>query len=459
MPSRFNAKSCLVGLMAAILSLAAAVGVQAQTPAAAPASQPAGDPELQRQYRAAFDAMLADPGNLDKTFRFAQLAIRINDLEGAVGALERMLVINPNLPRIRLELGVLYYRLGSFEAARAYLQSALASRDLPPEVRSRAEQVLAEIDKQRNPSRFFGSVMSGMRYQTNANAAPGGGVVKVGGIDSQLGPSGTAQKDWNVFGLAAINHTYDLGTQEGDFIDSRLVLYGARQFKASDVNLVYSSISSGPRMRFLPDTLPGTTVRPAAYFDYVMLADRTEYIAPGVGVGFEHRIAQGQIALNFDYRYRNYHDSREKPTNSNRDGNDFGVRLAIERTVLPWLVLMTGGSSGLLDARRNFETYWELSAWVGIGFQLEELSLIAGQRGTLAFSVARVWSNYDAPDPTIDPGVRRKDRDWRLSSTLSMPVYDAWSVVLQGGVTDRRSTLPNYEYTNWFGTLGVAWRF
>src|SRR4029079_3686926 len=204
---------------------------------AAPAN--AGSPELQRQYKAAFDAMLADPGNLDKTFKFAQLAIQMNDLEGAVGALERMLIINPNLPRVRLELGVLYYRLGSFEAARNYLQTALASPGLPPEVRGRAEQVLAEIDKQRNPSRFSGSFLAGMRYQTNANAAPGTGTVRVGGIDSQLGPSGTATADWNVFGVAALAHLYDLGTQEGDVIDSRMVLYGSRQFKASEVNLFY----------------------------------------------------------------------------------------------------------------------------------------------------------------------------------------------------------------------------
>ena len=36
-------------------------------------------------------------------------------LRRAISALERMLLVNPDLPRVRLELAVLYYRLGSFE--------------------------------------------------------------------------------------------------------------------------------------------------------------------------------------------------------------------------------------------------------------------------------------------------------------------------------------------------------
>ena len=49
------------------------------------------------------------------------LARRAGDLEGAVGALERMLIYNPDLPIIHYELARLYARLGSLEAAKALL--------------------------------------------------------------------------------------------------------------------------------------------------------------------------------------------------------------------------------------------------------------------------------------------------------------------------------------------------
>ena len=41
---------------------------------------------LEKQYEAAFQAVLKDAGNLDKTFRYAELAVAVGDLEGAVSA-------------------------------------------------------------------------------------------------------------------------------------------------------------------------------------------------------------------------------------------------------------------------------------------------------------------------------------------------------------------------------------
>jgi uncharacterized protein HemY len=92
-----------------------------------------------------------------------------------------MLLINPDLPRVRLELGVLYYRLKSYEVARNYLEGALASPALPPDARSRAEQFLAEAQKQLSPSRFSGDVFLGTRYQSNANLSPAGSSVRLFG--------------------------------------------------------------------------------------------------------------------------------------------------------------------------------------------------------------------------------------------------------------------------------------
>lgn len=117
-------------------------------PSAAPTSAPRTGPtnpagELDREYDAAFQEMLKKPADLDVLFKFATIATKTGDLEGAISALERMLLIDANLPRVRLELGVLYYRLGSYEVARTYLEGALKSPNLPPDVRSRAEQFMA----------------------------------------------------------------------------------------------------------------------------------------------------------------------------------------------------------------------------------------------------------------------------------------------------------------------------
>jgi tetratricopeptide (TPR) repeat protein len=159
------------------------------------AAQPAADSQ-EKEYDAAFQQMLRQPANLDVLFKFATVATQTGDLEGAVSALERMLLIDPNLPRVRLELGVLYFRLGSFELARTYLQTALGSRNIPADVRAKAEQYMAELDKRLTRSRFSGEAFLGMRYQSNANLGPAGSQVRLFGQVANLNQAALGTADW-----------------------------------------------------------------------------------------------------------------------------------------------------------------------------------------------------------------------------------------------------------------------
>jgi tetratricopeptide (TPR) repeat protein len=115
------------------------------------ASEPSA--ELKAQYNAAFQEMLKDPGNLEVVMAYAKAATKAGDLEGAVSPYEGMLLIDSDLPRVRLELGLLYYRLKSYDVSRTYLESALQSPTLPTDVRKPAETLLAKMPKQSKSRR------------------------------------------------------------------------------------------------------------------------------------------------------------------------------------------------------------------------------------------------------------------------------------------------------------------
>lgn len=124
------------------LTLLAMVGltplaVQAQTPAAVSAEDKAA-------YDAAFQDSLAKPADPETLVKFATAAVKIGDLEGAISALERLLLIDGDNPDVQLELGVLYFRLGSLEAARSYLTAVRDSRRASPEAKARAVSFLRE---------------------------------------------------------------------------------------------------------------------------------------------------------------------------------------------------------------------------------------------------------------------------------------------------------------------------
>ncbi len=129
-----------------LLATVAATSLAAQTASVRPpAVVPAED---RAAYDAAFQESLSKPADPDTLVKFATVAVKIGDLEGAISALERLLLIDGDNPDIQLELGVLYFRLGSLEAARSYLAAVRDSRRASPETKARAVSFLREA---RNP--------------------------------------------------------------------------------------------------------------------------------------------------------------------------------------------------------------------------------------------------------------------------------------------------------------------
>jgi Flp pilus assembly protein TadD len=52
--------------------------------------------------------MLERPADLDIAFEYATVSVMVGDYEAAISTFERMLIFAPHLPRVKLELGVLY---------------------------------------------------------------------------------------------------------------------------------------------------------------------------------------------------------------------------------------------------------------------------------------------------------------------------------------------------------------
>lgn len=113
----------------------------------AAAAQPGAGPSdaLRAKYDQAFAQSLEKPADPDVLVHFAEVAVEFGDIEGAISALERLLLIDAEQPEVKLELGVLYYRLGSTEVARTYLQDVSSSKEASNESKDRANTFLKEM--------------------------------------------------------------------------------------------------------------------------------------------------------------------------------------------------------------------------------------------------------------------------------------------------------------------------
>ena len=435
------------------------IAVFGQDPALAQAPAASGD--AAQQYDAAFQEMMRQPANLDVLFKFATLATQTGDLEGAISALERMLLINPNLPRVRLELGVLYYRLGSYEVARTYLEAALKSQALPPDVRNRAEQFMAELDKRQSPSRFSGEVFLGLRYQSNANLGPATSSVRLFGQTANLNQAALGTADWGAVSSAQMRHTYDLGLQDRSAIESQLTVYANRQFQLSAANVSLIDFTTGPRFQAFQGTFEDVIIKPFVTAGYIWVND-TQYYG-SYGAGLETGVLLSDRLRNvsiFSWRQQNYPNTSYLPTNSQFTGIQFNGSTVFQYQLTEIISLYAIGNAQRYETQQTqWQNYTLLGVGGGFAFRFADPLFKSELPWSLNLTVNQQWWTYDAPDPIIDPGTMRLQTDTILNLILSVPLDDRTTFSVSGGRFARTSTLPNYEFINNSAMFGVSWRF
>ena len=418
-----------------------------------------GDQE--REYDAAFQEMLSKPADLDVLFKFATIATKTGDYEGAVSALERMLLVNPDLPRVRLELGVLYYRLGSFEVSRTYLETVVATQGIPPEVRNRAEQYLAEVEKRNSRSRFVGEIFGGVRYQSDANLGPPTSTVSLFGQTANLNQSAIGTADWGVVSSGYVRHLYDLGNQDKAVLETQLTGYINRQFQVSAANVSILDLTTGPRFQAFQGIFEDVSIKPLLSAGFIWVNDVPYYGSYGSGVEtgvlLSDRLRNTTI---FTYRRLLYQDSWYLPANSLYTGNEYSANTTFQFALTNVVSLFANGNIQRYMAD-SYTPYSYLVAGVGGGmqFRFRDFLFKTDLPWTMALSANEQWWNYDSANPIIDPSVVRQQNDTILNLTLTVPFDERTTLTVSGGRFVRAANIPNYQFTNNSFLMGVNWRF
>jgi tetratricopeptide (TPR) repeat protein len=356
-------------------------------PTKAPGPLPSGD--LEREYDAAFQEMLKKPADLDVLFKFAGLAAKTGDLEGAISALERMLLINGDLPRVRLELGVLYYRLGSYEVARTYLESALKSPNLPADVRSRAEQFMAQVQSQQKTSVFSAEAFIGMRYQSNANLGPATSNVQLFGQAANLNQQSLGQPDWGVVSTLQIRHRYDLGLQDKAAIETQFTSYINRQLQLTAANVSIFDLTSGPRFQVFNGIFEDVTLKPFGAFGYILVNDTPYYGSYGAGLEGATLLSDRlRNVSTFVFRRHDAPNTWYLPTNSQFTGMEYTGTSTFQFQLSPIVQLFTilAGQRFQSD-QALWQSYYLYSVGGGFGFRFTDPVLKTGLPWSFNLSV------------------------------------------------------------------------
>lgn len=429
----------------------------AQTPPAAPRS--ASPQELQAEADALFRRMLVKPNDLDAAFRFSEIESGLGDYEAAIGALERMLFYNNGLDRVKLELGLLYFKLGSYEQARSYFSAALDGGP-PGDVRQRITSFLREIDRRLSVHQFAGFAQIGLRSQSNANAGPDSAIVRALGFAATLDPKFTRKRDGNVFATSRLSYIYDFENQRGDVWETNYTGYNTRQFKYSSLNLGLVELDTGPRLTL--GEASGLTVRPYAIGNVVTLGDRPYLAAAGGGVSARMNTDFGlTLEPGIEARARGFKNSTSYPTATDQQGNQFTASLAINAPLafvngLKWQSRL---SYVRISARNKAYSADQVGIEVSLPYEFDMPFGQSGQRWTFAPFASYAQTNYAQVNPIVDPLTKRRDREWHAGATLDMALYQNFGFAIQAQYQRIESSLANYRTHNFIVSGGPTVRF
>jgi hypothetical protein len=410
----------------------------------------------QDRYQAAYQALMADPGNIALLAAFANEASRIGNYEGAIGALESILVQNPGLNQVRVELGVMYYRVRAYDVSRYHLERALASGTLPDKVAARAERYLETNDERMDGTNISGFVSAGLRWDTNPQMITDED--EIFGVDDEgdtfSGKSNQSPEDhFAGFLQGYLVWREDLGNQYGETWDTTASTYWRWQFSEDNADIGYTRLTSGPRLAISPGDIDHFFIRPYAVTTLSLANNEFSNATVGGGVTLSKRFdtwvtpwVRGEVRYRFD-----------------EDDDDQGVlgevRVGVNFALNEDLIVGFGGRWMITAAEADFRSSNLLGAFADVSYRYDAPWQLTDFPWELSLHGAFKHERYDGVKPSIATGIDRVDNEYRLVARNTVGLSSSWFLFVEGGMNIQDSNVPNYEANNEYVAVGATWRF
>ncbi len=400
--------------------------------------------------------VLKDPDNVDLNFRYAKSQIANGNVRGAAGTLERILLVTPDLPQIRLTYAIVLYRLDNLnEAEREFLE--LQKLQMADSLRAEIDRFLAAIKQRRQKTKYKVQVSFGLKRDSNVNAAPRRGTVLAAGLAFE--PLGRAQKqaDFALLGFVSGEVRQDLGRQSRDELIIAGSYFHDEQFAIDTQDLQSGSMDVSLK-------LPFENFLFTPKFSYTNLRlSREKFFSGYAGeLRFDrpNTIPQWGIAGHFLVRgtRENFHQIFESASGLQRTGFRWEWEVGLNKQLTPKHHL-----EGTAKFTRKLPQSFAPNDYRG--YKLGVRHIWALDKGQFLLSNVDFENKlYKRADPAVTPFQVRHDQLLRISITYGAPVgylfdlmnfknpyFDSlrdftWTVT--GELTEQLSNIGNFSYAN-----------
>lgn len=441
----------LSGLIAGIGALA-----HAQTPGnfeqrrraaerdAAPATP--GEPAVRVERAVTFADVLANPDDIDLNFAYAQVQVARGDVRGAAATLERILLIEPDLPRVRLLYAIVLFRLDQLDEAEREFER-LRGLDMPDSLRAELDRYTREARLRRQATRTTVTLSFGKFWDSNVNSAPRRGQSMASDIELKLDESSLRTSDFGTQTLVRIDMAHDAGYQA-----RHRWLLGTRYLREDYQRMERYVPQLGGIDGGLAFDLAPFTLTPTLYANHYRIAKQQAVNSAGVRLRLDYALSGTAQLYGFqEFERQLYYPIALSSVAVEDTGMQYSTGAGFATQYRPDMRL----SVEVARARKVARFGYRSSA--GHSLTVSHTFLLGG--GAFA-QIEGYWrvDNYDSGDPSVSALTRRRDRPLEARALVGVPVAlvfdpDGVSDVLRDltftasmRLARNGSNLVNYEY-------------
>ena len=183
---------------------------------------------------------------MDILFWLGTAAAKSGEMELAIEKFKKMLAVDPNLYRVRLELASVYFAVGRHKLARKALETVRAANP-PPEVQANINRMMAAIDESTRKLSWNLRLSTGFMWDDNISSGPDPGVYSLPG-GSSFRPATTTAKlsDQASVTNFAGNLLFDSGEKQGLMWNTGASFYFKSYLDYSEFDYLALDVNTGP---------------------------------------------------------------------------------------------------------------------------------------------------------------------------------------------------------------------
>jgi len=359
--------------------------------------------------RIQYSEILANPDDLSLSVKYAQQLINDGELQKATIALERVLLINPEIDKARLLLALVFYRLGSFPEAESELKT-LDSREISAEEKEVVSKYLELIAEKRRLWSASSVVSIGLHYDTNKNSNSSSAQVRA--IDLLFNNNNEDADDLGLISVLGAEYKTKLNPVDPEeFLISAALVFD-NQNKLNNIDTLAFAPKIGFKTIWRTFEFSATSGITNVHVDDVEFLNIYDFKFRGSRL-FKYDQTPFNVFAEFSNAYEDFQNTARTTTGNESDGFNLGLKSGVAVELSPQLQFGSDFAFSRKYADIDFNSFTQMGAAASLTTPFTKSAVVSA-------NINIDHKFFDDPDPFISSTKERSETSAAAGLTFSI---------------------------------------